>query len=103
MALAFGAGGVWFACVNASFSSSRTTLYALGPRVAVVRGALLGLVATTALGVWLPSLSFGIGTSLAVAAVILLLVSGLGDRRRPARSRRPHGSWSSGRATRAPS
>ena len=76
LALAFGAGGVWFACVNASFSSSRTTLYALGPRVAVVRGALLGLVATTALGVWLPSLSFGIGTSLAVAAVILLLVSG---------------------------
>ena len=40
VALAFGAGGVWFACVNASFSSSRTTLYALGPRVAVVRGAL---------------------------------------------------------------
>ena len=76
MALAFGAGGVWFACVNASFSSSRTTLFALGPRVAVVRGALLGLVATTALGVWLPGLSFGIGTSLAVAAVILLLVSG---------------------------
>ena len=76
LAFALGTGAVWFACVNASFASSRTTLYALGPRVAVVRGALLGLIATTALGVWLPSLELGIGTSLIVAAVILLLVSG---------------------------
>jgi len=75
VALALISGGVWFTCVNASFASSRTTLYALGPRVAVVRGALLGLVATTALGVWVPSLSFGIETSLIVAAVILVLVT----------------------------
>ncbi len=68
-------GLIWFVGLDTGFASSRTTLAALGPRVAVVRGILLGLVLATAAGAWIPSLSIGIGPTFALAGVMLVLVS----------------------------
>ena len=68
-------GLVWYSCVTLGFTASRTTLASLGPYVAVARGTVVGLVVTTALGVWLPWLSFGAKPTVAVSVAILALVS----------------------------
>jgi exopolysaccharide biosynthesis polyprenyl glycosylphosphotransferase len=78
---------VWFAGLNAGFASSRTTLAALGPRVAVVRGVLLGLVLTAAASYVFPSIGVGVGMTFVIAGLVLVLVSGwevLAQRFRPA-------------------
>jgi exopolysaccharide biosynthesis polyprenyl glycosylphosphotransferase len=78
---------IWFVGLNAGFAASRTTLAALGTRVAVVRGVLLGLVLTAAVGYWAPSFGVGAGMTFAIAGLVLLFVSGwemLARRVRPA-------------------
>ena len=67
---------IWFTGLNAGFAASRTTLAALGTRVAVVRGALLGLVLTAAVGYWIPSFGVGAGMTFAIAGLVLVFVSG---------------------------
>jgi len=68
-------GVVWLGCLNLSLAANRTTLAALGPRVPVLRGALLGLAGLTALGVWVPALKFGVGTALTLASVIVVTMA----------------------------
>jgi exopolysaccharide biosynthesis polyprenyl glycosylphosphotransferase len=69
-------GLIWYACVNLSFAAGRTTLATLGPYVPVMRGVLLGLIVTTAFGVWLPWLRLGTQATLALSGAILTLVAG---------------------------
>jgi exopolysaccharide biosynthesis polyprenyl glycosylphosphotransferase len=45
---------IWAICLHIGFSSSSPSLTALGPRVSAGRGVLLGLLATAAVGLWIP-------------------------------------------------
>jgi exopolysaccharide biosynthesis polyprenyl glycosylphosphotransferase len=66
---------VWFVGLNAGFAASRTTLAALGPRVAVARGVLLGLVLAAAASYVVPSIRVGVGMTFAIAVLVLALVA----------------------------
>jgi exopolysaccharide biosynthesis polyprenyl glycosylphosphotransferase len=68
--------GLWFASLHAGFAASRTTLAALGSRVAVLRGVLIGIVLTAAAGTWLPIVSLGLVATLTLAVVVLVVTAG---------------------------
>ena len=69
-------GVLWYACIEIGVMASRTTLATLGPRLPAFRGTFLALVVSTAFAVWVPSLSLGIGTNLALAGAVFVTVSG---------------------------
>jgi len=63
---------VWYASIEAGFVASRTTLATLGPRLPALRGSLLGLVVTTALGAWVDPLALPVPAGFALAGAIFL-------------------------------
>jgi exopolysaccharide biosynthesis polyprenyl glycosylphosphotransferase len=52
VAVATGVASVWFLALHKSFGAARLTLLSLGPGVAAGMGTLTGLVAVSALGLW---------------------------------------------------
>jgi exopolysaccharide biosynthesis polyprenyl glycosylphosphotransferase len=64
--------GLWFIGLNVGLAATRTTLAALGTRLALLRGVLLGLVLTAAVGFLVPDLGLGIATTLTIALFVLL-------------------------------
>jgi len=66
-------GLVWYGAVNYSLGASRTTLAVLGPRIAVARGAGLGLLVATVLGAWFPGFGVPLDATFAIAALVFVL------------------------------
>ncbi|MDX6513620.1 MAG: hypothetical protein QOE36_3124 [Gaiellaceae bacterium] len=65
---------VWFLTLRFAFAGSRPTLRPLGPYVASAAGTAAGLVAASALGLWLPNLRLG-GMALVETAVGIFILS----------------------------
>jgi exopolysaccharide biosynthesis polyprenyl glycosylphosphotransferase len=64
---------IWIAAMGLGYSLSGPSLTALGPRVAVARGALLGLVLSAAVSAWVPSLRVDLDTSFLIGGVVFVV------------------------------
>jgi exopolysaccharide biosynthesis polyprenyl glycosylphosphotransferase len=61
---------IWSVALGVGYSLGGPAVTALGPRVAVGRGVLLGLVASAAVGTWLPWQHVPVGTPFLIGAVV---------------------------------
>ena len=61
---------LWSVALGVGYSLGGAAVTALGPRVAVGRGVLLGLVASAAVGTWLPWEHVPVGTPFLIGAVV---------------------------------
>jgi exopolysaccharide biosynthesis polyprenyl glycosylphosphotransferase len=61
---------IWSVALGVGYSLGGPAVTALGPRVAVGRGVLLGLVASAAVGTWLPWEHVPVGTPFLIGAVV---------------------------------
>jgi exopolysaccharide biosynthesis polyprenyl glycosylphosphotransferase len=61
---------IWSIALGVGYSLGGASVTALGPRVAVGRGVLLGLVASAAAETWLPWQQIGAGTPFLIGAVV---------------------------------
>jgi exopolysaccharide biosynthesis polyprenyl glycosylphosphotransferase len=61
---------IWSVALGVGYSLGGPAVTALGPRVAVGRGVLLGLVASAAVGTWLPWQNVAVGTQFLIGAVV---------------------------------
>jgi exopolysaccharide biosynthesis polyprenyl glycosylphosphotransferase len=64
---------VWYLALRAAFSAARNTLLALGPTVAAALGTATGLVAASALTLWVPGIQISPGRMLMVALSVFVL------------------------------
>jgi exopolysaccharide biosynthesis polyprenyl glycosylphosphotransferase len=66
---------VWLVSINVGLAATSVSLASLGPSIAVLRGALLGLIATSVLGAWAPALHVGVLQNLLAALGVFVLVA----------------------------
>jgi exopolysaccharide biosynthesis polyprenyl glycosylphosphotransferase len=61
---------IWSVAAGVGYSAGGATLTALGPRVAVARGVLLGMVLSGASESWLPGQNISVGTTLFIGVTV---------------------------------
>ena len=66
---------VWFVCINFGLGSTSVSLASLGPSIGVLRGAMLGFVATSVLGAWTSALHVGLVRNLLTALGVFVLAA----------------------------
>ena len=66
---------IWIVSMNVGLAAHRASLASLGASIAVARGVLIGLVTTSVLGAWLPSLHVDFGRAVFTALGIFALVA----------------------------
>jgi exopolysaccharide biosynthesis polyprenyl glycosylphosphotransferase len=78
---------LWLLSINVGLAATSVSLASLGPSVAVLRGALIGLIATSVLGAWAPALHVSFLRNLRAAFGVFMLVAAwekwAGSRLRP--------------------
>jgi exopolysaccharide biosynthesis polyprenyl glycosylphosphotransferase len=62
---------VWGISLGIGYAVGGPSLTALGPRVGPARGVALGLVASTALGVWIPAIDLPISSTFLIGGIVL--------------------------------
>jgi exopolysaccharide biosynthesis polyprenyl glycosylphosphotransferase len=61
---------IWSVAAGVGYSAGGATLTALGPRVAVARGVLLGIILSGASETWLSGQNISVGTTLSIGAAV---------------------------------